>query len=79
MDGGAWWAANYGVAQSRTQLKRLSSSSSNPEQYGERDLGECFQLNQVSTKQTSHSDCHFPPESIYFFFVVIKQSRNQLP
>ena len=25
-DGGAWWAAVYGVAQSRTRLKRLSSS-----------------------------------------------------
>ena len=28
-DGGAWWAADYGVAQSRTRLKRLSSSSIN--------------------------------------------------
>ena len=28
MDGGAWWAAVYGVAQSRTRLKWLSSSSS---------------------------------------------------
>ena len=27
-DGGAWWAAIYGVAQSRTRLKRLGSSSS---------------------------------------------------
>ena len=27
-DGGAWWAAIYGIAQSQTQLKRLSSSSS---------------------------------------------------
>jgi len=27
-DRGAWWAAIYGVAQSQTQLKRLSSSSS---------------------------------------------------
>ena len=27
-DGGAWWAAVYGVPQSRTRLKRLSSSSS---------------------------------------------------
>ena len=27
-DGGAWWAAVYGVAQSRTWVKRLSSSSS---------------------------------------------------
>ena len=26
-DGGAWWAAISGVAQSRTRLKRLSSSS----------------------------------------------------
>ena len=27
MDGGAWWAAARGVAQSRTRLKQLSSSS----------------------------------------------------
>ena len=27
-DGGAWWAAVSGVAQSRTRLKRLSGSSS---------------------------------------------------
>ena len=25
-DGGAWWAAIYGVAQGQTRLKRLSSS-----------------------------------------------------
>ena len=28
-DGGAWWAAIYGVAQSQTRLKQLSSSSKN--------------------------------------------------
>ena len=27
-DGGAWWAAVYGVTQSWTRLKRLSSSNS---------------------------------------------------
>ena len=27
-DGGAWWAAVHGIAQSQTRLKRLSSSSS---------------------------------------------------
>ena len=27
-DGGAWWAGVYGVAQGRTRLQRLSSSSS---------------------------------------------------
>ena len=31
-DRGAWWAAIYGVAQSWTQLKRLSSSSSREEE-----------------------------------------------
>ena len=30
MDSGAWWAAIYGIAQSQTQLKQLSSSSSRP-------------------------------------------------
>ena len=30
-DGGAWWAAIYGIAWSRTRLKRLSSSSSSSE------------------------------------------------
>ena len=29
-DGGAWWVAVYGVTQSRTRLKQLSSSSSTP-------------------------------------------------
>ena len=32
-DGEAWWAAVYGVAQSQTQLKRLSSSSSSSSSY----------------------------------------------
>ena len=27
MDGGAWWVAVHGVAEGRTRLKRLSSSS----------------------------------------------------
>ena len=33
-DGGAWWAAVYGVAQSWTWLNRLSSSSSSNPLYG---------------------------------------------
>ena len=32
-DGGAWWAAVYGVAQSQTWLKRLSSSRSSSSLY----------------------------------------------
>ena len=34
MAGGAWWAAVHGVAQSRTRLKRLSSSSRDREGEG---------------------------------------------
>ena len=32
-DGGAWWAAIYGVAQSQTRVKWLSNSSSREKQY----------------------------------------------
>ena len=39
-DGGAWWAAVYGVTQSRTRLKWLSSSS--------RIYEPCKKLNCVS-------------------------------
>ena len=35
-DGGVWWAAVYGVLQSRTQLKQLSSSSSSIASFMER-------------------------------------------
>ena len=48
-DEGAWWAAVYGVAQSWTRLKRLSSSSSSSmEIYIERDID---------------TDIHSPPNS----------------
>ena len=40
-DGGAWWASVYGIAQSRTRLKRLSSSSSSRR----------YKINQVSFNQ----------------------------
>ena len=41
MDGGAWWAAVYGVAQSRTRRKRLSSSSSSRKAVEEKDEKDC--------------------------------------
>ena len=39
-DGGAWWAAVRGVAQSRTRLKRRSSSSSSQCHRQLLDIGE---------------------------------------
>ena len=38
-DGGAWWAAVYGVTQSQTLLKRLSSSSSSKREAQGSELG----------------------------------------
>ena len=43
-DGGAWWAAIYGVAQSRAQLKRLGSSSSS-----QGELFPCLFLEAVTS------------------------------
>ena len=47
-DGGAWWAAVSGVAQSRTRLKRLSSSSSS------RDLGLRLFTRRASLPPNNH-------------------------
>ena len=61
-DGGAWWAAVYEVAQSRTRLKRLSSSSSTCEKLvlknGMANLPKkhpfftgCYQIQALSARQ----------------------------
>ena len=47
-EGGAWWAAIYGVAQSRTQLKLLSSSSSSMVVYTVKNLS-AMQETQVQS------------------------------
>ena len=43
-DGGAWWAAICGVAQSWTRLKQLSSSSSNNLQGAETQKDHCLPI-----------------------------------
>ena len=53
-DGGASWAAIYGVAQSRTRLKQLSSSSSSTHESSSRhicslmDEGELNRISQIT-------------------------------
>ena len=54
-DGGAWWAAVYGVAQSRTRLKKLSSSSSSS-----RELRKSIWWNtqlQVNWSENAYRSC----------------------
>ena len=57
-DGGVWWAAVSGVAQSRTRLKRLSSSSSSRVDVIPHTvlLISCFLLS-VSSFKTIHLKC----------------------
>ena len=54
-DGGAWWAAIYGVAQSHTRLKRLSSSSSKNRCY---DLNPCISSREALNPFMVTSDPH---------------------
>ena len=60
-DRGAWWAAVYGVAQSRTRLKRLSSSSSN-------DFSEVVQSCPALCDPV---DCSLPGSSVHGIFQAI--------
>ena len=55
-DGGAWWAAIYGVTQSRTRLKRFSNSSSS-------SILESInsQLCTISENKISSHFLHLPP------------------
>ena len=53
-DGGAWWAAVYGVAQSRTRLKRLSSSSSSSIRLL---IGSFFSVNKGDNYKFSSKHC----------------------
>ena len=43
-DGGIWWASIYGVAQSQTRLKWLSSSSSSNNEHSEREIKKMIQF-----------------------------------
>ena len=49
-DGGDWWAAVYGVAQSQTRLKRLSSSSSRLNSFQE----ECMEEKAMGKQLPDH-------------------------
>ena len=63
-DRGAWWAAVYGVAQSRTQLKQLSSSSSRIElKRIEKKLSNKWDWNKCMS--TRKNDVEILPPIIY--------------
>ena len=55
--GGAWWAGVYGVAQSRTRLKRLSSNSSS--RYGDLTQHLLGKLNVLKELQDMGTEALF--------------------
>ena len=58
-DGGAWWAAVYGVAQSRIRLKRVSSTSGSEVISGIRGWGQAWfgEHNQLTNELLWLSIC----------------------
>ena len=70
-DGGAWWAAVYGVAQSRTRLKRLSSSSSSPRTATATPRGNITKQNDTNINRflNRHRFCWGLLYPFFFFFL----------
>ena len=77
-DGGAWWAAIYGVAQSQTRLKQLSSSSSS-------SSSSSFANNGLSSQSYGFSVSHewmweldykesWAPKNCCFWIVVLDKT-----
>ena len=66
-DGGAWWAAVCGVAQSRTWLKQLSSSSSSSSDY----ITSSWMKTSRGILFLSPSDA-FVRSFLYLFYTLIK-------
>ena len=84
-DGGAWWAAIYGVAQSRTLLKQLSNSSSNPKNHSKQKhlkYDNQLQVNPYCWSKSYHTflihQFFCTPRSLFHIFFLFKWSVPHL-
>ena len=75
-DGGAWWAAVYGVAQSRTWLKRLSSSSSSNK--GPSSQGYGFSSGHVWMWELDYKESWVPKNWCFWTVVLEKTLESPL-
>ena len=66
-DGGAWWAAIYGVAQSQTRLKGLSSSSM---------VLKWYHILTCISFIVNYTTFHMP---FGLFFIYLKEMSSQIP
>ena len=69
--GGAWWPAVYGVAQSQTQLKRLSSSSSSSSLSIISFMDHAFDVVSKVSSPYAKSSRFFPMLSSWNFIVCV--------
>ena len=67
-DGGAWWAV-YGVAQSQTRLKRLSSSSKSSEEDLKFQVGYQGRLLRGINIESGEGECRHT--SVYCSFQIL--------
>ena len=73
-DGRAWWAAVYGVAQSRTRLKQLSSSSSSrtsSDGFSSISLSFLGLLRHCSDPPSSHGILHMCLHIIFLLHISV--------
>ena len=73
-DGGAWWAAVFGVAQSRARLKRLSSSSNSSSSSNLSKL-VCPRTLRDGTKGT-HKTCFLNMRNIFSYTDGVQRMRS---
>ena len=79
-DGGAWWAAVYGVARSRTRLKRLSSNSSSKQKRPqERIQARLLNFLKKLMKTTDQSPGKCPSMYTQYCRTTSKQPWTPLP
>ena len=71
MDQGAWWAAVYGVAQSQTWLKQLSSSSSSRQHIKK-------QRHYLANKGPSNQGYGFSSSHVWMWELDFKDSWGQI-
>ena len=71
-DGGAWWAAVYGVAQSWTRLKRFSSSSSSIRYY-------IIFIDLKTNKALFTITIHYLGMHTYVINLLLKKQRREFP
>ena len=77
-DGRAWWAAVYGVAQSRTRLMRLSSRIGGMPSVVPVSLG-CCEHNEVGTEQEENEGMSGPLSLSTTTCSPMKSSTSQSP